>query len=279
LVHDDIEDNDAKRYGESTLHAEHGIPVALNVGDLLIGEGYRLLVDNNIDSKLRSQMIKVAADGQRELCLGQGAELLWTNNPVALSSKQVLEIFRSKTAPAFEVALKVGAAFTGKLEEVADELHAYSEALGIAYQIHDDIDDLGDDSAADNQVSIRPSIILSLLLEMGKGEVKDTMEALWNGRCETMPSLATIQQWALDSGAHEKAMLQLETYKESAIRSLQTVDNANLKGLLRRVIGKIFNELVVLASIGHLFVFSNGLGTSATDKTGAGWTFVFLVVA
>jgi len=245
LVHDDIEDNDAKRYGESTLHAEHGIPVALNVGDLLIGEGYRLLVDNNIDPKLRSQMIKVAADGQRELCLGQGAELLWTNNPVALSSKQVLEIFRSKTAPAFEVALKVGAAFTGKLDEVADELHAYSEALGIAYQIHDDIDDLGDDSAADNQVSIRPSIILSLLLEMGKGEVKDTLEALWNGRCETMPSLATIQQWALDSGAHEKAMLQLETYKESAIRSLQTVDNANLKGLLRRVIGKIFNDLEI----------------------------------
>jgi len=245
LVHDDIEDNDAKRYGESTLHSEHGIPVALNVGDLLIGEGYRLLVDNNIDPKLRSQMIKVAADGQRELCLGQGAELLWTNNPVALSSKQVLEIFRSKTAPAFEVALKVGAAFTGKLDEVADELHAYSEALGIAYQIHDDIDDLGDDSAADNQVSIRPSIILSLLLEMGKGEVKDTLEALWNGRCETMPSLATIQQWALDSGAHEKAMLQLETYKESAIRSLQTVDNANLKGLLRRVIGKIFNDLEI----------------------------------
>ena len=245
LVHDDIEDNDAKRYGESTLHAEHGIPVALNVGDLLIGEGYRLLVDNNIDPKLRSQMIKVAADGQRELCLGQGAELLWTNNPVALSSKQVLEIFRSKTAPAFEVALKVGAAFTGKLDEVADELHAYSEALGIAYQIHDDIDDLGDDSAADNQVSIRPSIILSLLLEMGKGEVKDTMEALWNGRCETMPSIATIQQWALDSGAHEKAMLQLEAYKENAIRSLQTVDNANLKGLLRRVIGKIFNDLEI----------------------------------
>ena len=80
---------------------------------------------------------------------------------------------------------------------------------------------------------------------MGKGEVKDTMEALWNGRCETMPSLATIQQWALDSGAHEKAMLQLETYKESAIRSLQSVDNANLKGLLRRVIGKIFNDLEI----------------------------------
>ncbi len=43
LVHDDIEDADERRYGRDTLHVEHGIPVALNVGDLLVGEGYRLL--------------------------------------------------------------------------------------------------------------------------------------------------------------------------------------------------------------------------------------------
>src|SRR5438876_3205750 len=43
LIHDDIEDNDAQRYGEKTLHEEFGLPVALNVGDLLIGEGYRLI--------------------------------------------------------------------------------------------------------------------------------------------------------------------------------------------------------------------------------------------
>jgi hypothetical protein len=49
----------------------------------------------------------------------------------------------------------------------------------------------------------------------------------------------------MDSGAHEKAMLQLESYKEAAIRSLQSVENANLKGLLRRVIGKIFNDLEI----------------------------------
>ena len=43
LIHDDIEDNDAARYGEKTLHEEFGAAVALNVGDLLIGEGYRLI--------------------------------------------------------------------------------------------------------------------------------------------------------------------------------------------------------------------------------------------
>jgi geranylgeranyl pyrophosphate synthase len=164
---------------------------------------------------------------------------------VALSSAQVLEIFRSKTAPAFEVALKIGAALAGKLDDTADVLHDYSEALGIAYQIHDDLDDLGDDSAADNTAAMRPSIVLALLRERGKGEIKETMEKLWNGELPTMPDKATIRDWAQTSTAHEKAMLLLESYKEQAIRSLQAVDNANLKGLLRRVIGKIFNDLEI----------------------------------
>ena len=245
LVHDDIEDGDAERYGETTLHTEHGIPVALNIGDMLIGEGYRLLADNDAPAHIRSAALLVAAEGQRELCIGQGAELLWTRHPVALSSTQVLEIFRSKTAPAFEVALKVGAALAGQLDECADVLHAYSENLGIAYQIRDDLDDLGEDSAAGNEWSMRPSIVLSLLREKGQGAVKEQMEALWNGAATVKPDNATIRQWALDSGAHEKAMNLLESYKEVAIRSLQAVELPNLKGLLRRVLGKIFNELEI----------------------------------
>src|SRR5689334_88387 len=43
LIHDDIEDRDQTRYGEAALHEAHGEAVALNVGDYLIGEGYRLL--------------------------------------------------------------------------------------------------------------------------------------------------------------------------------------------------------------------------------------------
>ncbi|MCA1964967.1 MAG: polyprenyl synthetase family protein, partial [Prosthecobacter sp.] len=245
LIHDDIEDNDAERYGEPTLHSEHGVGVALNVGDLLIGEGYRLLAEMQCASHLRSACLKVAAEGQRELCRGQGAELLWTNHPVALSGSQVLEIFRSKTAPAFEVALKIGAALAGQLEESAEVLHTYSENLGIAYQIRDDLDDLGDDSTPESQVSIRPSIILALLRERAKGEVKDIMESLWAGEDSPRVDRATIRAWAEETGAYEKANVLLESYKEAAIRALAEIELPSLKGLLRRVIGKIFNELEI----------------------------------
>jgi geranylgeranyl diphosphate synthase type II len=266
LVHDDIEDQDRERYGEATLHEQHGMPVALNVGDLLIGEGYRLLTDSTIRPDYRIAMMKIAAEGQRELCRGQGAELLWNERPVPLDTKQVLEIFRSKTAPAFEVALKIGAAMSGQLDETEDALHQYSEALGIAYQIRDDLDDLGDDADANNQATIRPSVVLSLLRERGKGEVKETMEKLWAGELPQIPDKSLIREWAQSSSAHEKAMMLLESYKEQAVRSLQSVDNANLKGLLRRVIGKIFNDLQIK---GWCHEFEVGNVTNASKEATA----------
>ena len=63
LIHDDIEDNDAMRYGEKTLHEEHGVAVALNVGDLLIGEGYRLIGACKISAEQKAEMLLVASQG------------------------------------------------------------------------------------------------------------------------------------------------------------------------------------------------------------------------
>ncbi len=245
LIHDDIEDEDKERYGEKTLHEERGMAVALNAGDLLIGEGYRLIGECDIDPRYMAQMLRVAAEGQRELCRGQGTELAWAQEPQPLKSTQVLEIFRQKTAPAFEVALKLGAAFAGKLDEVSETLSNYSEALGIAYQIRDDMDDLSEDAGDNYLEAFRPSVLLSTTLEKSKGEQKDWMKALWSRQPQEGTTVERVRQLAHDTGADERCMLLLETYKETAVRSLADLDNSNLKGLLRRVLGKIFNDLEI----------------------------------
>ena len=164
LIHDDIEDNDALRYGEKTLHEEHGTAVALNVGDLLIGEGYRLLAACRASAEAKAEMIRVASEGQRELCRGQGAELCWARNPQSLTQHQVLDIFRKKTAPAFEVALRLGALYAGveQHEEVESVLKTYSEALGIAYQIRDDLSDIGASGETNDLAGLRPSLLLAI---------------------------------------------------------------------------------------------------------------------
>src|SRR5207244_1168243 len=164
LIHDDIEDGDAMRYGEKTLHEEYGIPVALNVGDLLLGEGYRLIGECDVDAEARAAMLKIAAAGHRTLCLGQGAELCWVRSPQQLSSLQVLDIFRQKTAPAFEVALRLGAAYAGQHddENLCEILSKYSEALGIAYQIRGDIEDLAEQADCGAIAALRPTLPLAL---------------------------------------------------------------------------------------------------------------------
>src|SRR6266850_7520415 len=174
LIHDDIEDNDALRYGEKTLHEEHGVPVALNVGDLLIGEGYRLIASCKVSGEQKAQMVLVASQGQRQLCRGQGAELCWARKPQPLTSSQVLDIFRQKTAPAFEVALKLGALYASPvngasaaetIEELAETLQVYSEALGIAYQIRDDLSDHAAESEPSDLAALRPGLLLAIAYE------------------------------------------------------------------------------------------------------------------
>src|ERR1043165_2432671 len=181
LIHDDIEDDDPERYGEKTLHEEHGVAVALNVGDLLIGEGYRLIGSCRVSDEQKAAMLLVASQGQRQLCRGQGAELCWARNPAPLTSLQVLDIFRQKTAPAFEVALRLGALYAGvdQHEEVEDVLQAYSEALGIAYQIRDDLSDLGSKGETNDIAGMRPSLLLAVAYERAQGEKRGLLESRW----------------------------------------------------------------------------------------------------
>ena len=112
------------------------------------------------------------------LCEGQGAELTWARTPTPLKPLAVLDIFRQKTAPAFAVALLVGANYAGADDELCETLTAYSEAVGIAYQIRDDLDDFHADSDGDDLCAVRPNILLALGLEKAKGDAKAPLAAL-----------------------------------------------------------------------------------------------------
>jgi geranylgeranyl pyrophosphate synthase len=243
LIHDDIEDNDAERYGEKTLHEEFGIPVALNVGDLLIGEGYRLIATCKASPEAKAAMLQVAAEGQRELCRGQGAELVWTRQPGVLTPVQVVDIFRQKTAPAFEVALRLGALYAGRHDECDDVLGAYSRALGIAYQIRDDLADLGASGETDDIAGQRPSLLLAIARERASGDARAYLDQLW--RREITPDSPRVEAMYRELKADERCEHLLESYKEEAIRSLANLEHPSLKGLLRRVVGKIFNDVEI----------------------------------
>lgn len=238
LVHDDIEDGDAFRYGEKTVHEEHGIPVALNVGDLLLGDGYRLILETGAPPAIVSAMARIAANGHRTLCLGQGAELCWARDPKPLPSLEVLDIHRKKTAPAFEVALRLGAALAGAGNEIHDILAKYSEALGIAYQIRDDLEDL--DGDGNDLQAVRPALPLALGHEKAKDEDHALLENVWRRAAEAHGAGDQVRETLQRLGVGDRCQRLLDAYKEEAVRSLAALANPSLKGLLRRVVAKIF---------------------------------------
>jgi geranylgeranyl pyrophosphate synthase len=254
LIHDDIEDNDDKRYGEQTLHASHGIPLALNVGDLLIGEGYRLIADTRLSPEQKNLMLQIASEGHRQLCRGQGAELSWMRSPVPMKAVEVLDIFRSKTAPAFEVALQMGAVFAGVdvHAEVKDTIRAYSEALGIAYQIRDDLSDHGEGGDTNDLEQVRPNLPMAIAYEKSRDESKEMLETAWKRELNGTVSHKDIESLCKDLKAIDRSEKLLEAYKEQAIRSIAELDNPSLKGLLRRLIGKIFNDTEIKGWCGEV---------------------------
>ena len=238
LIHDDIEDGDEQRYQRPTLHTAVGVPVALNVGDFLVGEGYRLL--GELD---RPEMTAVAAQGHVTLCRGQGRELLWVQNPEPLPSIQVLEIFRQKTAAAFEVALRLGAMLGGADAATHDVLCKYSEALGIAYQIKDDLEDFKGDADSNDLAQVRLSLILAIAHKRAQGTEKERIASLI--RAGTPEGADAVHEIVRELGVLDKTDDLLEAYKEEAIRSLRFLSSPTLKGLMRRIVGKIFGEKLI----------------------------------
>ena len=203
LVHDDIQDKDEERYGQPTVHARYGEAMAINIGDMLLGEGYRLLA-----SLPNKELLGVVANAHVSLCLGQGAELSWqSGQPVTI--EEVLQIFRQKTVPAFEVALSLGLLSADGDEHTAQKLHDYSEALGIAYQLKDDMSDINSEHTA------KPSAVYALRLQF--------------------PGIS-------DEEIRDKMLAMVEEYQTRALASLAEIDSFELKRLLFQATERILRN-------------------------------------
>lgn len=210
LIHDDIEDQDSLRYGQPTFHEEWGVPLALNTGDLLLGLGYRLISQASLDPTVKISLLEMASEGHLALCYGQGEELYWHRHPSELTLEEILNIFKGKTAPAFEVALMFGAIYAGADQETFQVLHHFSENLGIAYQIRDDLEDYSKDTGGEIK---RLSIINTLPVEEGG---KDPLK---------------------------KGLALYEHYRTETLRVLKPLKNTGLKSLLYRVTARILQDL------------------------------------
>jgi geranylgeranyl pyrophosphate synthase len=239
LIHDDIEDNDDFRNGVPTLHRAHGVPIALNAGDLLIGIGYRLLATCAADEAVRLRMLTVAARAHCSLCAGQGDELQWRSRSDVPTSADLMHLFGRKTAPAFEVAILLGAIAGGADAETCAALTDFSRALGIAYQIGDDQQDVAQDTAGDPALGHQPSMMLALLCEQcAVAESREIRNALRDApRADRTRLLIRAQLERYGVAAAAEALR--EDYRDRALQALAPIRVIRLKSLLTRLVKRM----------------------------------------
>ncbi len=237
LIHDDVEDNDTFRYGKETVHAELGIAIAINTGDFLIGEGYRIIAEAALSPEIVIRAIQLLSQGHRTLSLGQGTELVSITQGKILSVDQILKVFEQKTATAFKVSILLGAIVGGADQKSLELLENYSQNIGIAYQI---MDDMSDFSSKNGDIEIRKfSLFLSMLFSKLSSTDQEGMENDLKSN-----EFVKIYQQIEELNLKKEAENLLKEYIQKAKESISELQNPGLKLALHEVLGKMFREYV-----------------------------------
>ncbi len=188
LLHDDFEDGSLLRRGKPTLHRTHGAPTAVNVGDGLLALTLQPLIDNMSTIGLGSALsvMEVMSRLGIKTFEGQSLELGWIRDGVwDLTDDDYIGMVVKKTAwYSFVAPAEIGCVIASAAPETSVTLCAMMEALGVAFQIQDDL------------------LNLQHVDQYGKEPLGD----LWEGK-RTLALLHAIRSADAEKASHARSIL------------------------------------------------------------------------
>ncbi len=146
LLHDDVVDDSKQRRGRPTANLLWDNTSSVLVGDYLFARSFQLMVETG---SLR--VLDILANASATIAEGEVLQLTAARN-LDTTEDTYLRVVRGKTAALFSAATEVGGVIAGAPESQVEALHAYGDALGIAFQIVDDLLDYGGTSAIGKSV-------------------------------------------------------------------------------------------------------------------------------
>ncbi|MDH5797962.1 MAG: polyprenyl synthetase family protein [Paracoccaceae bacterium] len=137
LLHDDVVDESQRRRGRPTANLLWDNKSSVLVGDYLFSRSFQLMVETG---SLR--VLDILANASATIAEGEVLQLTAAQD-LRTDENVYLQVVRGKTAALFAAAAEVGGVIAGAPEEHVDALRAYGDALGISFQIVDDVLDYG----------------------------------------------------------------------------------------------------------------------------------------
>ena len=149
LVHDDLPamDDDDLRRGRPTCHIKFDEATAILAGDALQTRAFELLLDSNADGALKLQLLGelAHASGARGMVAGQAIDLAAVDH--TLAPAQLEQMHRLKTGALIRASARMGALLGGADDTRLAAVSRYADAIGLAFQVQDDILDVTADTA------------------------------------------------------------------------------------------------------------------------------------
>jgi farnesyl diphosphate synthase len=180
LVHDDLPcmDNDVLRRGKPTVHVAFDEATAMLAGDALQAEAFRVLADAPLPPATRAALMRELAHaaGTEGMCGGQAIDLAAVGR--TMSADELERMHRMKTGALLHASVRMGA-LAGEVGEAAlAAIDAYGRAIGLAFQIVDDVLDVESSSevlgktAGKDALQAKPTYVSVLGLEQAKARAE-----------------------------------------------------------------------------------------------------------
>ena len=223
LLHDDVVDESDVRRGKQAARTIWGNQASVLVGDFLLGQAFRMLVDVGNLQVLRILSNAAAVIAEGEVMQLSAAKKLTT------TEDEYLAIINAKTAALFLGAAESGAALAGRPDEELAALRSYGKNLGIAFQLIDDaLDYSGDSKNLGKSVGDdfrEGKVTLPVILAFRRGNEEE--RAFWT---------RTITDGKVEDGDVEHAMGLM--VRHGAIKA--TIERAHSYGMVARDAMEIF---------------------------------------
>ena len=239
LVHDDIMDDDDVRRGRPAVHVEYDLPTAINAGDAMLAIAFEAMaVAEGIEPELLPFLVKRIGRMVRKCSEGQQLDIEFEDREV-VSEEEYIEMIHGKTAAMFLTCAEVGSHLAGADEDIIQCMHDWGLALGLCFQLMDDLidvlsdsDTLGKPSGSDVAQGKRTLMVIHALRQPASQAKDDLLAVLGKGDNVTAEQVARGHQALHDLGSIEYAKAKAEAYHRKAHDCLDRIsENPALRAL------------------------------------------------